>query len=126
MSAATYPSARPSGRFETLSWLFMRVSGVLLLVMAVFHLLLMHYGIGVENLSFDVVAERWASPWWRLYDFFLLILALTHGVSGLRIVIGDYVRSKGWRLFVNTALALVFTALTVMGTYVIVTFNVPA
>lgn len=122
----TYPGERPVGRFETLSWLFMRVSGIVLLVMAVLHLLLMHYGIGVENLSFDVVAARWESPWWRLYDFFLLAFALTHGVNGLRIVIADYIRSSGWRLFLNTAVALVFAALIVMGAYVIVTFAPPA
>lgn len=123
---ATYPGAQPVGRFETMSWLFMRVSGVVLLVMAVFHLLLMHYGIGVENLSFDVVAERWSGPWWRLYDFFLLALAWTHGVNGARIVISDYVRPRGWRLTANTLLASIYAVLLVMGAYVILTFNITA
>lgn len=123
---SSYYGAKPEGRFETMSWLFMRVSGIVLLVMAVYHLVLMHYGIGVENLSFDVVAERWRSPWWRLYDFFLLVLALTHGVNGLRVVIGDYVRPRGWRLLLNTALSLSFAVLMVMGAYVIVTFQVAA
>ena len=121
-----YPYTRPTGGFETFSWLFMRVSGILLLVMAVYHLLLMHYGIGVENLSFDVVAARWEGPWWRLYDFFLLLFALTHGINGLRIVIGDYVRASGWRVFLTTVVALVFVTVIVMGAYVIVTFNPPA
>jgi succinate dehydrogenase / fumarate reductase membrane anchor subunit len=123
---ASYSIERPTGRFETVSWLFMRVSGIVLLLMAVFHLLLMHYGIGVENLSFDVVAARWASPWWRLYDFFLLGFALTHGVNGARILLDEYMRAGGWRLFVKTVLSLVYVTLIVMGTYVIVTFNVPA
>ena len=86
-----YSGARPTGGFEALSWLFMRISGIVLLVMAVFHLLLMHYVIEVDNLTFAVVAERWEGPWWRLYDFFLLAFALTHGVGGARIVIDDYV-----------------------------------
>lgn len=123
---ASYPISRPTGRFETLSWLFMRVSGIVLLLMAVFHLLLMHYGIGVENLSFDVVARRWASPWWRLYDFFLLAFALTHGMNGARILLDEYMRPRGWRVFVKSVLSLVYVTLVVMGAYVIVTFNVPS
>jgi succinate dehydrogenase / fumarate reductase membrane anchor subunit len=117
---------QPVGRFETNSWLFMRISGIVLLVMAVLHLLLMHYAVGVENLTFDVVAQRWAGPWWRLFDFFLLALAWTHGANGARIVISDYIRPRGWRLFANTLLALVYTLLLVVGAYVIVTFNVTA
>ena len=99
--------------------------GIVLLVMAVFHLLLMHYVIEVDNLTFAVVAERWEGPWWRLYDFFLLAFALTHGVGGARIVIDDYVPAGGWRLVSKTVLALAFAVLIVMGGYVIVTFQVP-
>ncbi len=121
-----YSRARPTGGFEALSWLFMRISGIVLLVMALFHLLLMHYVIEVDNLTFAVVAERWEGPWWRLYDFFLLAFALTHGVAGARIVIDDYVPAGGWRLFSKIVLALGFTVLIVIGGYVIVTFEVPA
>ena len=120
---SSHLGTRPIGRLEMVSWLYMRLSGILLLVMAVYHLLLMHYGIGVENLSFDVVAARWESPWWRLYDLVLLVFALSHGVNGLRIVIGDYVRSDRWRFVFNTLLALVFSTLIVMGVFVIVTFE---
>ena len=120
---SSHLGTRPIGRLEMVSWLYMRLSGILLLVMAVYHLLLMHYGIGVENLSFDVVAARWESLWWRLYDLVLLVFALSHGVNGLRIVIGDYVRSDKWRFVFNTVLALVFSTLIVMGVFVIVTFE---
>ena len=119
---ASYASPRPTGRFETYSWLFMRVSAILLLVMAVFHLLLMHYGIGVHNLNYDVVASRWANPWWRLYDFVLLVLALTHGMNGARILTNEYVRPGGWRLFLKTLLSLFYGILLLMGAWVIVTF----
>ena len=123
---ASYPPVRPTGRFETYSWLFMRVSAIVLLVMAVFHLLLINYGIGVEHLNFDVVAARWANPWWKLYDFFLLGFALTHGMNGARILMNEYIRPGGWRVFLKTALSLSYVTLFVMGAWVIVTFNVPA
>ncbi|HWV58074.1 MAG TPA: hypothetical protein VNZ57_11545, partial [Longimicrobiales bacterium] len=45
----------PGGKFELYSWLFMRVSGVVLLGIAVFHLFWMHMVIGVENIDFSVV-----------------------------------------------------------------------
>jgi succinate dehydrogenase / fumarate reductase membrane anchor subunit len=101
----------------------MRVSGIVLLVMAVFHLLLMHYGIGVEQLNYQVVAARWGSPWWRLYDFFLLLLALTHGMNGARILMDEYLGAGGWRLSLKVVLSLVYLVLLVMGAWVIVTFR---
>jgi succinate dehydrogenase / fumarate reductase membrane anchor subunit len=121
---ASYPAAAQSGgRFETYSWLFMRVSGIVLLLMAVFHLLLMHYGIGVEHLNYNVVAERWQNPWWKLYDFFLLAFALTHGTNGARILMDEYMRASGWRLFLKIVLSLLYFTLAVMGAWVIVTFG---
>lgn len=121
---ASYPAAvQSASRFETYSWLFMRVSGIVLLLMAVFHLLLMHYGIGVEHLNYNVVAERWQNPWWRLYDFFLLAFALTHGMNGARILMDEYMRASGWRLFLKIVLSLLYFTLLVMGAWVIVTFG---
>jgi succinate dehydrogenase / fumarate reductase membrane anchor subunit len=120
---ASYRVAPPTGRFEMYSWLFMRVSGIVLLVMAVFHLLLMHYGIGVEQLNYQVVAARWGNPGWRLYDFFLLLFALTHGMNGARILMDEYLRAGGWRLFLKIVLSLLYLMLVVMGAWVIVTFR---
>ncbi len=119
----SYTGGRPNGRFEVFAWLFMRVSGIVLLVMALYHLLLMHYGITVKELSFDIVAERWTGPFWRLYDLVLLLLAMIHGANGARIVIDDYVQSNGWRLFTKTVLIATFSVLMIMGVWVVVTFD---
>ena len=78
-----------SGGFERWAWFFMRISGVALLGLAVFHLLWMHFAIGVDNIDFQTVVERWSNPLWRLYDFALLAFALGHGLNGLRTVIDD-------------------------------------
>ncbi len=120
---ASYAGARPSGRFEVIAWLFMRVSGIVLLVMAMTHLVIMHYGITVNELSFDIVAQRWDGPFWRLYDFVLLGLALFHGANGARVVINDYVYSKGWRLLSTTLLVTAFVVLMIIGAWVVVTFD---
>lgn len=120
---ASYAGSRPSGRFEIYAWLFMRGSGVVLLVMALAHLIIMHYGITVKELSFDVVAERWEGWFWRSYDLVLLVLALIHGMNGARIVVDDYVRSPRWRLFTKTILTAMTLILLVMGTWVLIAFD---
>ena len=87
---------RPVGGFELWSWLYMRISGLVLLVLAVGHVLIMHVlDDGVERVNFGFVAARWQSPFWRTWDWALLVLALIHGINGLRIIVQDYVRWPG-------------------------------
>lgn len=117
-----YRTERASN-FELWAWFFMRVSGVLLLFMVLFHLFWMHFVIGVEKITFEVVAQRWENPLWRLYDFFLLFFAFTHGTNGMRTILEDYIHAPGWRVTAKTLLFLLYVALLVMGAYVIVTFR---
>lgn len=118
---------RPGSRgFEAYAWLFMRLSGVVLLGLAVFHLMWMHFAIGVDNIDFQTVAERWSNPLWRIYDFALLVFALSHGVNGLRTVLEDYVRAPRWLLAVKGAVYVVTFLLLSMGSWIIFTFDVPA
>lgn len=118
---------RPGSRgFEAYAWLFMRLSGVVLLGLAVFHLMWMHFAIGVDNIDFQTVAERWSNPLWRIYDFALLVFALSHGVNGLRTVLEDYVRAPRWLLTVKGAVYVVTFLLLSMGSWIIFTFDVPA
>jgi succinate dehydrogenase / fumarate reductase membrane anchor subunit len=118
---------RPGSRgFEAWAWLFMRVSGVVLLFLAVFHLLWMHYVIGVDNLDFQTVVSRWSNPLWRLYDFALLGFALVHGVNGLRMVLEDYLKKPGSLLAVKSVAYVLAFLLLSAGAWIIFTFSVPA
>ncbi len=118
---------RPGSRgFEAYAWLFMRLSGVVLLGLAVFHILWMHLAIGVENIDFQTVVERWSNPLWRLYDLALLAFALTHGVNGLRTVLEDYVQSPRRLLAVKGVVYTLGFLLLSMGTYIIFTFEAAA
>jgi succinate dehydrogenase / fumarate reductase membrane anchor subunit len=117
---------RPSSNFELYAWFFMRVSGIILLTVAVFHLLYMHIAVGVENIDFDTIAQRWGSPFWRLFDLFLLIFAWSHGVNGTRQVLDDYVHTRGWRVVARTTVFMVGFIITILGAYVIFTFKTPA
>jgi succinate dehydrogenase / fumarate reductase membrane anchor subunit len=116
---------RPTGGFELFAWFFMRISGVVLIILVLGHLAIMHVIHTVDEIDFDFVARRWASPFWRTYDLVMLWLALLHGVNGLRTVIDDYVHRKGWRVVSLTVLALVGFVLLAMGTQIILTFEAP-
>jgi succinate dehydrogenase / fumarate reductase membrane anchor subunit len=117
---------RPSSNFELYAWFFMRISGVILLTVAVFHLLYMHVVIGVENIDFETIATRWESPFWRMFDFLLLSFALSHGINGTRQVLDDYVRARGWRVVARTTVFMVGFVIAILGAYVIFAFKTPA
>ena len=115
---------RPVGGFELWMWLFMRISGIVLLVLAVGHTLIMHLpGEGVERVDYNFVADRWASPLWRTWDWMMLTLALIHGINGLRNVTLDYVRSPAVRFAMNMVFYVLGFTLFVLGTIIVVTFT---
>ena len=114
---------RPASNLELYSWFFMRITAVALFVMAVFHLVYMHIIVGLDNITFEVIAQRWQSPGWRLFDLFLLFFGWLHGSNGVRIVIDDYVRSDGWRVLLKAILYVLVFVLIVLGSYVIFTFQ---
>jgi succinate dehydrogenase / fumarate reductase membrane anchor subunit len=115
----------PPGRgAEFWWWVFMRVSGILLLVLAVGHVLIMHVvGEGVDRVNFAFVALRWQSPFWRTWDWLLLSLALVHGVNGLRMITLDYVRRPGVRGTINGLWMVIGIALFALGSIVVFTFD---
>lgn len=112
----------PAGNFELYSWFFMRISGIVLLALAVFHLFYMHIVIGVDNIDFEAIMERWRNPLWKLFDFFLLLFALTHGMNGFRVILDDYIHRPGRLAAAKTMVFLVYVAFLSMGTYIILTF----
>ena len=124
MRIATGYGSRPtSGGFETFSWYFFRVSGVALIFLAIIHLLLMHVTTDVACTTYQFVAIRYANPFWRLYDWLLLTLALTHGMNGLRVVIDDYVRGRGWRLVLQSTIGSLVLIFFMWGTITLITFQ---
>ena len=113
----------PANNLELYAWFFTRVSAIVLFVMAVFHLVYMHLILGVDAINFEVIAQRWQSPFWRLYDLFLLTFGWLHGANGMRIILDDYVHHQGWRVIAKTVLYLLVVVIIVLGAYVIFTFR---
>ncbi|BDM72671.1 succinate dehydrogenase [Streptomyces nigrescens] len=112
------------GNFEMQAWLFMRLSGIVLVVLVLGHLLIqLVLDGGVSKIGFAFVAGRWASPFWQVWDLLMLWLAMLHGANGLRTVINDYAQRDNTRFWLKMLLytATVFTVL--LGTLVIFTFD---
>ncbi|GAA2505347.1 succinate dehydrogenase hydrophobic membrane anchor subunit [Streptomyces sp. NPDC059506] len=110
--------------FEMQAWVFMRLSGILLVVLVLGHLLIqLVLDGGVSKIGFAFVAGRWASPFWQVWDLLMLWLAMLHGANGLRTVINDYAERDNTRFWLKMVLyaATVFTVL--LGTLVIFTFD---
>lgn len=114
---------RPQGGIDLLAWIFMRVSGVVLLFMVLVHLAIMHIINNVEVINYHFVALRYATPFWRTYDVVMLWLAFIHGLNGVRVMIGDYVGSRGWRVVSLASLYVLGFMFLVLGSLVILTFN---
>ncbi len=121
--AGTSRSRRPKQSFETWSWFFMRVSGLVLLFLALAHFAMTHIVNDVVETDAGFLFRRWENPLWRLFDWTLLALALLHGLNGLRWSIDDYIRSRPTRAAVKAVLYSVSGVLFAYGTFTIVTFQ---
>lgn len=126
ISSGYGPRPASAGSFETFSWYFFRVSGVVLIFLVIIHLLVMHVTTDVSCTTYQFVAARYANPLWRLFDWLLLTLALTHGMNGLRVVIDDYVHSRGARLTLLSISAVLLVAFFMLGTITLITFQAVA
>lgn len=115
-----------SSNFELFAWFFMRVSGLILLFIALFHIYYMHFVVDVASITWKVIADRWTGPQgvlWRTFDLSLLVFSFTHGTNGVRYVIEDYINNNAMRVAAKTGLFLLYAVLLAMGIYVIFAFN---
>ena len=114
---------RPGGGIELYAWLFMRISGLVLIFLALGHLVIMHMIHTVDHIDYQFVVGRYAGLFWRGYDLAMLLLALIHGANGIRYLIDDYTRPGKWRKISIRILYAVTGIFAVMGTWVIVAFQ---
>ncbi len=110
--------------YELYGWMFMRASGVVLLVLVFGHLFVnLMTGRGVHSIDFALVGGKWSTPFWQVWDLLLLWLAMLHGSNGVRTVINDYASKDRTRLVLKGLLYLATVVMIVLGTLVIFTFN---
>ena len=110
--------------WEMWGWLYMRFSGILLVVLIFGHLLVnLFLGDGVKAIDFAFVAGKLADPFWVVYDLLLLWLALIHGANGMRTIVNDYANDQRLRKILLGAIGISTAILLILGTLVLTTFD---
>jgi len=119
------PVRRQRGfNLEKWGWIFMRASGIVLVVLIFGHLFInLMVGEGIHALDFAFIAGKFATPFWQWWDVLMLWLALIHGANGMRTIVNDYVTNNTARKALIWALGLAAGLLIILGTLVVFTFD---
>ncbi len=119
----THRQIEVQSNFERRAFMFMRMSGVILLVLAVGHMLIQHVLNSTANLTLQFVAVQWNSWGWKAYDILLLIFAISHGINGLRNVLEDYIHNRSVMRVINIGLAIFVVVTILWASYAIFNFD---
>jgi succinate dehydrogenase / fumarate reductase, membrane anchor subunit len=117
------PRKRKGANWEKYGWMYMRISGAVLIVLIFGHLIVNLWDKGVGAIDFAFVAGKWTNPFWQAWDVLMLWLALIHGTNGMRTITNDYAEKEWARKTLNVALWVVCFALIILGTLVATTFD---
>ena len=121
--AHTSPRAKAQN-WEKWGWIYMRASGVLLVVLIFGHLFFnLMLGDGIKAIDFGFVGGKLADPFWRVWDVLMLWLALIHGANGMRTIVNDYASKPATAKILKGALFAATAVLILLGTLVVFTFN---
>ena len=98
-----HQTTRSSGSF---SWVFQRVTGVILVVILIGHYILMHY-TPESGHTYDAVLARMQSNWYRVLDLVFVVLAMYHGLNGVWGIFRDY-KLKQWQSVAIMGFLIIF------------------
>ena len=109
------PEIRSRGRISRrASYLIIRVTGVMLAVLALGHFGLEHIANDVANTNASFVAKRWTSTLWVTWDGLLLGTTVLHAGAALVGVVRDYrPEPRSRRRWLGTLLGVVVLLLLV-------------
>lgn len=108
---------------ERYAFMFMRLSGIALLVLAVGHMMIQHVLNSSSNLTIQFVALQWKSWGWKAYDMLLLAFAFSHGMNGLRNILEDYIHNRQTIKVIQTVLAVLVVVTILWCGFAIARFN---
>jgi succinate dehydrogenase / fumarate reductase membrane anchor subunit len=115
---------RKGVNWEKWGWIYMRASGLLLVVLIFGHLFYnLMIGDGINAIDFGFVGGKFANPFWQWWDVLMLWLALIHGSNGMRTLVNDYTRNETVRRILVGAIAAAAAVLIILGTLVVFTFD---
>jgi succinate dehydrogenase / fumarate reductase membrane anchor subunit len=125
--------------FEYYMWLFTRLSGILMLLMAAFSIVYANLAGGrtlmdmptqyrwsffptywhVQNSDIPDVFPNWSNSFWQIYAVLLVLVALMHGFNGLRVVVEDYIHRPYLLLFAKWLVVILFLFTFLAGTVIV-------
>ncbi|RNE56386.1 succinate dehydrogenase hydrophobic membrane anchor subunit [Cryobacterium tepidiphilum] len=118
------PRTRGGVSWEKWGWIYMRASGVVLIVLIFGHLFVnLMIGDGVDALDFAFVGGKLSNPFWQVWDVLMLWLALIHGGNGMRTIVNDYTTRPMTARILKAAILAAVVVLIVLGTLVVFTFD---
>lgn len=94
--------AQAGTNLELAWWVFMRLSGLVLVFLVLGHIYMNFVLIDVNTVNYDYVARRLSNTTWKIYDLVILGLALLHGLNGSRYVMDDWIKDPS-RRFITKA-----------------------
>ena len=117
------PAPQLGFSFENLMWLFTRISGVIMVLMALYALGSALWMGARTQLGLDAVVrwvffansyhvqgventDLWFNDFWKIFQSVAIFFAGTHGVNGLRVVLEDYLHRSWARVFLRGFLFL--------------------
>ena len=109
--------------FERTAFVFMRLSGIALLLFAVGHMMIQHVLNSSTNLTIMFVADQWNSWGWKAFDILLLAFTVTHGINGFRNILEDYIHNRTILKWINVLLAIFVVVTVAWAGYAIVNFD---
>jgi succinate dehydrogenase hydrophobic anchor subunit len=125
---------------DYLMWLFTRISGLGIVLLALIGLVLAMYmgarlqmdlptvlrwtffpnASHVVNSNIPDVTMGWANAFWQIMQFLIIFLAFTHAANGLRMIAEDYVGHSLWQPFIRAFFALLWMAMIIIAVYVVI------
>ncbi len=80
---------------NVIGWYLQRITGAALVILLVAHFWVEHFmsrELLRGELSYQAILARISNPLWQSIDIAFLIIALYHGLNGLRNIVLDYSR----------------------------------
>ena len=123
VAGITRRKVQVQSNFERRAFVFMRLSGVALLILAVGHIMVQHVINSSTNLTIQFVINQWNQWGWKAYDMLLLLFTIPHGINGLRNILEDYIHNQKVMRVINVVL-LIFVIVTLLwASYAIINFD---
>ena len=138
------PTTRVGFSFENLMWIFTRISGLLIILLALTGLVgafilgaRLQMGVGdllrwtffpisshVINTNIPDVTLGWLNGFWNVMQILIIFFAVSHGANGLRLFIEDYISASWLQILIRGLLFLIWLFALIVAVYVVLTVNV--